>query len=150
MELRFSVRGFTPRTFYFNIYQKETKMKKIALLLAVIMIFGCCFTLSSCGNDSDDSSYVKTPEEEAQDAVKYQMMAEMIWMTLGGSEISFIDCTYGTTRNLGNDNYKVSGTVKVRDQYGNYHVANYDAMVEYDAEYDDWDAEIEYGSFKKQ
>ena len=125
-------------------------MKKIALLLAVIMIFGCCFALSSCDDTSDDSISEKTPEEEAQDAVKFQMMAEMNWMTLGGASITFTNCTYGTTRDLGNNNYKVSGTVKVRDQYGNYHVANYDAEVEYDADYDDWDAEIDYGTFKKQ
>lgn len=124
-------------------------MKKIALLLVVVMLFGCCFAMSSCGNSEDDSS-AKTPEEEAQDTVKYQMMAEMNFMTLGGSSITFVSCTYGTTRDLGDNNYKVSGTVKVRDQYGNFHVANYDAEVEYDADYDDWDAEIEYGSFKKQ
>ena len=125
-------------------------MKKIALLLTVIMIFGCCCVLSSCGNNSDDGSSAKKPEEEAQDTVKYQMMAEMNWMTLGGSSITFVSCTYGTTRDLGNGNYKVSGTVKVRDQYGNFHVANYDADVEHDADFDDWDAEIDYGSFKKQ
>lgn len=125
-------------------------MKKFALLLAVIMIVGSCFALSSCGNNSDDNNSIKTPEEEAQDTVKFQMMAEMNWMSLGGSSITFVSCTYGTTRDLGNDNYKVSGTVKVRDQYGNFHVANYDAEVEYDADTDDWDAEIDYGSFKKQ
>lgn len=126
-------------------------MKKIALLLAIIMIFGCCFVMSSCGNNSsNNSSSEKTPKEEAQDAVKYQMMAEMNFMTLGGSTISFVSCTYGTTRELGNNQYKVSGTVKVRDQYGNFHIANYDAEVEYDADYDDWDAEIDYGSFRKQ
>ena len=125
-------------------------MKKIALLLVFVMIFGCCFALSSCGNNSNDGSYEKTPKEEAQDFVMYQMMAEMNWMTLGGSTISFTSCTYGTTRDLGNNKYKISGTVKVRDQYGNFHVANYDAEVEYDADTDDWDAEIDYGSFKKQ
>ena len=125
-------------------------MKKIALLLVFVMIFGCCFALSSCGNNSDDNSSEKTMEDEARDTVKYQMMAEMNFMTLGGSSITFVSCTYGTTRDLGNNNFKVSGTVKVRDQYGNFHVANYDADVEYDADYDDWDAEIDYGTFKKQ
>lgn len=125
-------------------------MKKIALLLVFVMIFGCCFALSSCGSNSNDNSSVKTPEEEAEDAVKFKMMAEMNWMTLGGSSISFVSCTYGTTKNLGNNQYKISGTVKVRDQYGNFHVANYDAEVEYDADSDDWDTEIDYGTFKKQ
>jgi hypothetical protein len=130
-------------------------MKKIALLLVFVMIFGCCFALSSCGNDSNDDSSVddssvKSPKEEAQDTVKYQMMAEMNFKSLGGSSVTFISCTYGTTKDLGNNQYKVSGTVKVRDQYGNFHVANYDADVEYDVDLDDWDAEIEYGTFKKQ
>lgn len=125
-------------------------MKKIALLLVFVMIFGCCFALSSCGNNSNDESSAKSPEEEAQDAVKYQMMAEMNFKSLGGSSITFVSCTYGTTKELGNNQYKVSGTVKVRDQYGNFHVANYDAEVECDPGSDDWDAEIEYGSFKKQ
>lgn len=125
-------------------------MKKIALLLVFVMLFGCCFALSSCDINTDTSSAEKTLEEQAQDAAKYQMMADMIFMTLGDSTISFVDCTYGTTRELGNNEFKVSGTVKVRDQYGNFHVGNYDAIVEYDAEYDDWDAEIEYGRFTKQ
>lgn len=125
-------------------------MKKIALLLVFVMIFGCCFALSSCGNNSNDESSAKSPKEEAQDAVKYQMMAEMNFKSLGGSSVTFVSCTYGTTKDLGNNQYKVSGTVKVRDQYGNFHVANYDAEVEYDADYDDWDAEIDYGLFKKQ
>ena len=125
-------------------------MKKIALLLVFVMLFGCCFALSSCKNNSDDKGSEKTMEEEAQDTARYQMMAEMNLMTLGGSSITFVSCTYGTTRDLGNNTFKVSGTVKVRDQYGNFHVANYDADVEYDADYDDWDAEINYGTFKKQ
>ena len=125
-------------------------MKKIALLLVFVMIFGCCLALTSCGSDSNNDSSAKSPEEEAEDAVKYQMMAEMNFMTLGGSTITFASCTYGTTKDLGNNQYKVSGTVKVRDQYGNFHVANYDAEVEYDADYDDWDVEIDYGTFKKQ
>lgn len=125
-------------------------MKKIALLLVLVMVFGCCFALSSCKNKSDNSTSEKTMEEDACDAVKFQMMAEMNFMTLGGSSISFTDCTYGTVRDRGNNKFTVSGTVKVRDQYGNYHIANYDAEAEYDAEYDDWDVEIEYGLFKKQ
>ena len=125
-------------------------MNKIALLLVFVMIFGCCFALSSCGNKSDGDSSAKTPEQEAQDMVQSQMVVDMMWKTLGGATISFVDCTYGTTRNLGNNNYKISGTVRVRDQYGNFHVANYDAEAEYDAEYDNWDVEIDYGLFKKQ
>ena len=124
-------------------------MKKIALLLVFVMILGSCFALASCGKNSDDTS-AKTPKEEAQDYVKATMATEMVFMTLGGSSISFVSCTYGTTKDLGNNKYKISGTVKVRDQYGNFHVANYDAEAEYDAEYDDWDAEIDYGTFKKQ
>ena len=125
-------------------------MKKIALLLVFVMIFGCCFALTSCEKKSDDKGSEKTMEEEARDTAKYQMAAEMNFMTLGGSSITFVSCTYGTTKDLGNNNFKVSGTVKVRDQYGNFHVANYDADVEYDADYDDWDADIDYGTFKKQ
>ena len=30
-------------------------MKKIALLLVFAMLFGCCFALSSCGDNDDDS-----------------------------------------------------------------------------------------------
>lgn len=125
-------------------------MKKIALLLVFVMLFGCCFALSACGDKSENKSTTKTPEEEAQDAVKYQMMAEMNFMTLGGSSITFHNCTYGTTKDRGNNHYLISGTVTVRDQYGNRHVANYDAEVEYDADRKDWDVEIEYGLFKKQ
>ena len=125
-------------------------MKKISFLLAVVILLGCCFAITSCGNKNDNTTSKKTPADEARDCVKFQMMAEMNWMTLGGATISFISCTYGTTTDRGNNNYKISGTVKVRDQYGNFHVANYDALVEYDEATKDYDAEIEYGTFKKQ
>ena len=124
-------------------------MKKIALLLAVVLLFGCCFAFASCDESSDNGS-LKTSKEKAQDTVRSQMMVEMPFKTLGGSSISFVSCTYGSTKELSNGNFKISGTVKVRDQYGNFHVANYDAEVEYDAATDDYDADIDYGSFKKQ
>ena len=125
-------------------------MKKIALLLVFVMILGGCFLITSCGKKDNGTTLEKTPADEARDCVKFQMMAEMNWKTLGGATISFVSCTYGTTTDRGNNNFKISGTVKVRDQYGNFHVANYDALVEYDAKNDDYDAEIEYGTFKKQ
>ena len=132
---------------------KKSK-KKLAIILAsvgaAIVAIAVALAILLGGNGGGSQTESKTPSEEAQDNVKYQMMVEMNWMTLGGSDITFVSCTYGTTRDLGNNCFKVSGTVKVRDQYGNFHVANYDADVEYDEEYDDWDADIEYGSFRKQ
>jgi len=124
-------------------------MKKIALLLAVLMLVSCCFVMVGCGDD-DDSSSEDSPKKAAQDAVKYQLMAEVTLSTLGGSDISFISCTYGSTKDLGDNNFKISGTVKVKDEYGNFHVANYTATVEYDAGSDDYDADVSIGTFKKQ
>ena len=123
-------------------------MKKIALLLAIVMALGCCFALSGCKDDSKSDSTESTPVQEAKDCVKYQLMAECALSTLGGSEITFSDCTYATVKSLSGGDYKISGTVKVRDQYGNIHVANYDAEVEWSG--NDYDADISIGSFRKQ
>ena len=122
-------------------------MKKIAFVLAVVMLFGCCFVMSGCGDDSKGS---KSQNDDIQDAVRYQIMADVARKSLSGSSISFISCTYATIKNLGNNQFKVSGKVTVRDQYGSMHVADYDAEVDYDADYDDYDAEIDYGTFRKQ
>lgn len=121
-------------------------MKKIALLLAAVMLLGVCFSLSSCKNDSS----TKSPKERAKDIVQTQMIIELKYKTLGGASINFLNCTYGTIKDLGSNNFKISGTVKVTDQYGNTHVANYDAEVIYTATTDKYAAKIEYGLFKKQ
>jgi len=123
-------------------------MKKIALILAFIMLLGGCLCFASC--DSKDDSGTPSAKEEAQDCVKYQLMAELALSKLNGADISFTSCTYGTTKDLGDNNFKISGTVKVRDEFGNFHVANYSAEVEYDEADDDYDAEVSIGSFKKQ
>ena len=121
-------------------------MKKIALLIVVVMLFGCCLTLASCSEESKEP----TPVEEAKECVELTMMLDLMFMTLSGSSIQYVDCTFPTVRDLGNNNFKMSGTVRVRDQYGNFHEGTYDAVVEYDAEDDEYDAEIDYGTFRRQ
>ena len=122
--------------------------KALALLLAVAMMLTCCFVFVGC--DTQEKPKEKTAEDKVKDAVQAELAVTMIVSTLGGAEISFVSCTYGTIKPLSNGDYKVSGTVRVRDAYGNFHVANYDADVEYDAEDDDYSADAELGSFKKQ
>ena len=127
-------------------------MKKIALLLVFVMILGCCFALSSCGDNSDKGSKEKTMEEKAQDKAEARMATDMaLGMTLNGSEISFVSCTFATIKDLGNNNFKISGTVKARDQYGSFWVANYDTEVEYNSDSGEfYTPKINYGTFKKQ
>ena len=128
-------------------------MKKIALFLVFIMIFGCCFALTSCFGNSNDVKKEKTLEEKAQEKVEDAMGSRMsLGMTLtNGSKISFVSCTFATTTDLGNNNFEISGTVKVRDQYGSFWVANYDTEVKYNSDSGDYYyPTINYGTFYKQ
>ena len=127
-------------------------MKKIALFLVFVMLFGCFFALSSCGDNSDNGDKEKTMEEKAQEKVETRMRTDMaLGMTLNGSEISFVSCTFATTKDLGNNNFKISGKVKARDQYGSVWVANYDTEVKYNSDSGSfYTPKINYGTFQKQ
>ena len=114
----------------------------VALAIALILLLGG-------GESGGANSDVKTPKEEAQDSVRAEMVVEILFSTLGGAEISFVDCTFATSTSVGDD-FKFSGTVKVRDEYGNFHVANYSAYAEYDSTDGDYDAEVTFGTFRRQ
>ena len=138
-------------------------MKKIALLLVFVMIFGCCLCLSSCEGDSSENSNENTNKslkEQAQDAVKNRIIEDVDYMTLQNIALTFVSCTYGTTQDLGDNKFKISGMFKVRknptppgfqtiQDITTVYIADYEAEAEYDTTYGDWEVKIDYGTFKK-
>ena len=137
-------------------------MKNIALLLVFVMIFGCCLCLSSCEGDSSENSNENTNKslkEQAQDAVKNRIIEDVDYMTLQNTSIIFVSCTYGTTQDLGDNKFKISGMFKVQKHplglnpiYGDInavYIADYEAEAEYDTTYGDWEVKIDYGTFKR-
>ncbi|MBR2465331.1 MAG: hypothetical protein IKB38_00150 [Clostridia bacterium] len=126
-------------------------MKKIALLFSLIVILGCSTVLSGCYTSNDSESYESTPEALAKEAVRGKIAAKLLSGSLGdGTHLRFSNCTFSTTTHLGNNNFKISGTVRARDDYGNFHTANYDAYVEYNAESDYYSADVSLGQFSRQ
>lgn len=125
-------------------------MRKIALLLAIAMLFVGSIALVSCSSDGDDvSKSSKSAEDRAKDATHSKLALQIAVSTLNGSKISMSNCTYTTVKKLDNGNFKISGKVKVRDQYGDFHTANYDSDVTYDKTDDSYIASVKVGSFKK-
>ena len=123
-------------------------MKKISLLLAVIMILGCFVTLVGCQDKGSSSE--KSNRAKAQDCVEGQLMLETVMSTLGGSKITYRSCTFASVNEQSNGDFKISGKVKVSDEYGDIWVANYSAVAEYEEYRDNYDADVEIGKFTKQ
>ena len=132
-------------------------MKNIALLLVFVMIFGCCLCLSSCEGDSNENSN-KSLKEQAQDAVKNKIIEDVDYMTLQNTALTFVSCTYGTTQDLGDNKFKISGMFKVQknpyrphtlQDMTDIYIADYEAEAEYDTTYGDWEVKIDYGTFKR-
>ena len=60
------------------------------------------------------------------------------------------DSTLGRISSTGNNNFKITGTVTVSDDYGYLWVANYDAIVTYDSTTDNYNATYTLGTFSKK
>lgn len=124
-------------------------MRKIAFLLALVMIISCCFIFASC-DDSDKKSSKKesssSVEDDAKEAVKYEIKAELAVKSTSGDKYTFKSCTFSTVKEKKNGIYEMSGKVTVKDAYGDTLTATFDAEVEHEGG-DDFDVDLDLGSF---
>ena len=120
-------------------------MKKIALLLSIILMFGSCLVMTSC----ESNTKTLTPLERAKESVELDFEAEYIAAKIvKGDGKTYQYCTFDTINDLGNNNYDFSGIVTIKDENGRYLRANYTAKVTYDAANDQYNASTKVGTFK--
>ena len=128
----------------------------IALLICGTMLISCCCCVPGSSSDSSTSDFNndhsssnnKASVSEAKDAVKIHLGYYLSNATLNGLELRYVSCTYDSTRKTDDNTFIIKGTVTVRDEYGDLHIANYDATVEYDPENDDYDTDVQIGNFR--
>ena len=126
-------------------------MKKIAFLWALVMIISCCFIFASCDDDSDKKSSKKesssSVEDDAKEAVKYEIKAKLAAKSVSGDKYTFKSCTFSTVKEKKDGFYEMSGKVTVKDAYGDTLTATFDAEVEHEGG-DDFDVDLDLGSFR--
>ena len=121
-------------------------MKKTALLLALIMLLTCGIVFTSC--ESSSSSSKSSIEDDISDEIKYTLMAKIsAYDAIYGKSLVYSSHTTNVRTVEKNEKYTVSGTVYAMEK-GTKYSATYSGEVEYDAESDDFDFDIEVNSFK--
>lgn len=96
-------------------------MKKIiSIVLIVIFIFVLC----ACGG-GDSGKETQSVESKVMERVRAQITAKVLlqYDTVGSPNITCY------VNEAGENKYRVTGTVTVRDRYGDSYTGKYDAMV---------------------
>ena len=107
-------------------------MRKIALLLAFVMILGSCFALPSCGNGSNKTN--NTVDKEIQSAIENAMVWELMNINAGRTNENrlYAGQTIITSINAVDNNgekYEVYGKQNFKDVYDTKYVATFSAEV---------------------
>lgn len=110
--------------------------KTIALLLTLAL----CFSLCACGVGNSVAEE-KSLSDRAASAVKGQLMVyvSLTYETNGVPSIT----TY--VKEIGTNEYQVTGKVTIRDNYGDTYTGKYDAVATYDVDTDDFDVDYDVG-----
>ena len=124
-------------------------MKKIAFLLAMIMLLGCGLVLVSCGDDDNSSTTEPSEKDKAIEDVEYEIKAEINKLCVfDGKDYTFQSFTQSSVSETGNGTFTIRGTVNVKNGSGRTLSASYTAIAEYDAEFDDYDVDLTIGTFR--
>lgn len=119
-------------------------MKKIALFLSIIMLFGACVALNSC---TDNSSAAASVEDNISDEVKYALMSKMALQNVtSGASLTYHNHTI-KIKETGKNTYSVSGTATAISK-GTKYTASYSGEVEYNPSTSDYDVDINVGKFR--
>ena len=107
-------------------------MKKIALILAFVMILGSCFALSSCRKNSNDTD--NTVDKEIQRAIENAMVLELTYINAGRTNenrlyLQQTTVTSKTALDSNGEKYEVYGKQKFKDVYDTIYVATFKAEV---------------------
>ena len=86
-------------------------------------------------------------EEAAHNAIRSKIAAKISLSTLGGVDISLVDCSFTTTKKTADKDYLVYGTVTVRNVYGQTYTANFNGTAKYNDNLHKFDTEVSIGGF---
>lgn len=109
-----------------------SNIKFLSLFLTIVLCFSFCISLSSCG-ESYENEGIKTSDDYIRDEIDYRVYG--IMRTNNYTSYSFTS----NISSSGENRYKVTGKVTLTDEYGDNWIGNYDAVVEYLPESDDYD-----------
>ncbi|MBQ1187414.1 MAG: hypothetical protein IIX54_07005 [Clostridia bacterium] len=110
-------------------------------LFAIILLTICCLSLCACGGSVDN---IETVEDKVMEAVQAQINARTVWRYGGLPHASqFID-------EIGENKFKVTGEISVRDKNGDTYEGGYDAVVEYDPATDECVVDIDIDSLYRK
>ena len=119
-------------------------MKKIALLLALIMLLSCGMVFTSCGNTKSEESM----DDKISQEVKYSLSAKIAaYDAIYGESLVYSSHTITIKTVEEGEKYTVKGTVYAMES-GKKYSTTYSGDVEYDSSSDDFDSNIEIGDFK--
>ena len=118
-------------------------MKKIALLLALIMLLSCGIAFTSCDNTQSE----ETIEDKISQEVKYSLMAKIsAHNAIYGKSLVYSSHTITISTVKEGVQYTVRGTVYAIEG-GKKYSTTYSGEVEYDSASKDFDSNITIGNF---
>lgn len=120
-------------------------MKKyIALFLSIFMLLTCGLIFSGCKGDNSTSK--NSIENDISAEIKYELMAKVAaYDAIYGKSLVYSSHTITVTKD--GDIYKVRGTVTAIEK-GTKYTASYSGEATYDVDSDEYDFDIEVGSFR--
>ena len=88
---------------------------------------------------------------EVKNKVRSKLAVEIMFSTFtDGREITFVDCTFPTVREVSYNKYYASGKVTVKDNYGDRHTANYEAYVYFYGDTKEFEVDLEIDYFYRE
>ena len=120
-------------------------MKKIALVLTVIMLFSCVIVFTACSNKSG-----ATMEDKISEEVENALIAKIVvYNLINGKSYIYTKHTDSIKTVEEGKKFTVKGTVYVLENgTGKTYSTSYSGSVEYDAEQNDFDSDVEIGNFR--
>ena len=112
--------------------------KTIAMMLVVIL----CMGLWACGPQEPE----KTLPDRAGDEVRSQIL---FYVSISYEIVGLPNVT-SFVKEIGENEFQVTGKVTVRDNYGDSYTGKYDATAIYDPSTDDFDVDYELDKLYKE
>ena len=118
-------------------------MRKVALLLALVMLLSCSITFTSCGNKQSK----ETMDDKISEEVRYTLMAKIAaHNAIYDDSLVYFSHTITITTVKEGEQYKVKGTVYAMEN-GTKYSTTYSGEVEYDSASEEFDSDITMGKF---
>ena len=114
----------------------------------MVMLLGCGFVFVSCGEEESGKGELSAKDKAIQ-TVEFEIRAEVIKLSVfDGKDYTFSSFTQSSVSEI-SGGYSIRGTAFIKNGAGKTLSASYSAIVEYDADYDDYDVvDFDLGTFR--